>query len=144
MYAHTLIKLTISVFFTQVYAKRAPWYDEVSDLDLLIAPGEAEFVEPEAQLSSLLTRLIGSQQPLDVSTEHTFFLSLTFPELSPTAPLQQAIFEGCDVVEMRVDLLASKVNMCVCVCVCVYIYVYICIYIHKYVRPSLRGVTLSK
>jgi pentafunctional AROM polypeptide len=91
----------------QVYAKRAAWYDEVSDLDLLIPQGEADFAEPEAQLAALLSRVMGTQPPLDLCRPHTFFLSLTHPALSPTATLHAALFEGCDVVEMRVDLLAS-------------------------------------
>lgn len=91
----------------EVYAKRAALYDEVSDLDLLIAQGETDFKEPEAQLADLLSRIMGTRPPLALARPHTFFLSLTNPTLSPSSPLLPAIFEGCDMVEMRVDLLAS-------------------------------------
>ncbi|EOD40214.1 Pentafunctional AroM protein, partial [Emiliania huxleyi CCMP1516] len=91
----------------EVYARRAPWYDEVSDVDVLIAPRESDWGAPQAQLAALLGRVRGTAAAAAAARPYSFFLSLTLPELSADRPLPAAIFEGSDVVEMRVDLLAD-------------------------------------
>lgn len=86
-----------------VYLRREPLYAEVANRIYWQAP-----VVDHSQLRSSLASFFAAPAALDVS-RRSFFLSLTLPNLMklPENVKVADIVEGCDAVELRVDLLES-------------------------------------
>ncbi|KAL1529752.1 hypothetical protein AB1Y20_000688 [Prymnesium parvum] len=83
-----------------VFERRAPWYYECADFDLLPAPGactEAEFRAQDMRLLQLLQRAMGLAPPAPLPHEHSFVLTLAAPDA----------LRNVDAVELRVDVLHS-------------------------------------
>lgn len=84
-----------------IYARREPLYAEVANR-LFWAPR----VINTKQLHDSLATYFSPVPSLDTS-KRTFFLSLTLPDLSESDLDLASILEGCNAVELRVDLLKS-------------------------------------
>jgi len=90
-----------------VYERRKALYNECADLDHLACPGEADFKQSEKRLVATLERVLGIAPPAAMPHEHSFFLSLTYPDLAAVLPLPAALWTNTDAVELRCDLLHS-------------------------------------
>ena len=92
-----------------MYARRKGWYDECADLDHVAAPGETDYAASSARFVAALRRLRGEPSALPrLPHEHSFFLSLTYPDLAAALPLPSALWVNTDAVELRADLLADQ------------------------------------
>eukprot|EP00929_Paragymnodinium_shiwhaense_P042531 TRINITY_DN21998_c0_g2_i1.p1 TRINITY_DN21998_c0_g2~~TRINITY_DN21998_c0_g2_i1.p1 ORF type:complete len:1551 (+),score=381.55 TRINITY_DN21998_c0_g2_i1:60-4655(+) len=89
----------------KAYERRAPWYSECADFDLVAAAGETDWVAQEARLERLVKRAMGLETPAPLPHAHSFFLSLTFPDLSKALPAPAELWSNIDCVEFRADLL---------------------------------------
>lgn len=91
-----------------VWLRRKPWYRECSNYQYYAQHAEAEaralIVD---DLSRFLKQISGSSRALDLIRQkgHSFFVSLTIPEVAPAVDLMKEITVGSDAVELRVDLL---------------------------------------
>ncbi|KAF9142673.1 3-dehydroquinate dehydratase (3-dehydroquinase) [Mortierella sp. GBA39] len=106
-----------------VWARREAWYRECCNFEFVVAGQQLKGVEAEdakewALVESNLERFLrvitqsGSRGQKRVSRAHvtakpTFFLSLTFPDISPALPHLSKLTLGSDAIELRVDLLKS-------------------------------------
>ena len=89
------------------YARRKKWYDECADHDHLAAPKEADFKASEVRLVSMLRRVLRLEPPAPMPHDHSFFISLTYPDFAAALPLPAALWTNTDAVELRCDLLHS-------------------------------------
>ena len=114
---------------TSVFERREPWYEECSNYVfvnytgvLQEAQGETLHQHAHPQMSaqqSIRFRTevdrffnhITGQRPNLVSSlsdeRRSYFLSLTFPDITPALPHLDALTSGVDAIELRVDLLRS-------------------------------------
>ncbi|KAG9061227.1 3-dehydroquinate dehydratase (3-dehydroquinase) [Linnemannia hyalina] len=106
-----------------VWARREAWYRECCNFEFVVAGQQLKGIEAEdakewALVESNLGRFLrvitqsGSRGQKRVSRAHvaakpTFFLSLTFPDISPALPHLSKLTLGSDAIELRVDLLKS-------------------------------------
>ena len=96
-----------------VWLRRKPWYRECSNYQYYAQHAEAEaralIVD---DLSRFLKQISGSSRALEMIRQkrHSFFVSLTIPEVTPAVALMKEITVGSDAVELRVDLLEDPQN----------------------------------
>lgn len=87
-----------------VYIRREPWYFECSNRTFCSPHVEDS---DKSQLALSLGRVISAaveNRPIDIPSGRSYFLSLTFPDLTKVTNLPE-ILDGCAAVEFRVDLL---------------------------------------
>lgn len=95
-----------------VYRRREPWFAECSTHEFV------NFVRQSASKSDLkgarnevlrffahITGQRPSLVPNIFSGRRSYFLSLTYPDLTPALPQMEQLTEGADAIEVRVDLL---------------------------------------
>lgn len=106
-----------------VWARREAWYRECCNYEFVVAGQQLKGIEVEdakewALVESNFERFLsvitqsGSRgqkriSRAQVTAKPTFFLSLTFPDISPALPHLSKLTLGSDVIELRVDLLKS-------------------------------------
>lgn len=96
----------------EVYLRRKAWYDECSNL-LYYSPhpetsgSQREVPQDFRQFVSLISGRNTHLQDM-VTKSHSFFVSLTLPELDQAAALIPEVVVGSDAVELRVDLLNDR------------------------------------
>ncbi|KAG0078477.1 3-dehydroquinate dehydratase (3-dehydroquinase) [Podila epicladia] len=104
-----------------VWARREAWYRECCNYEFVVAGQQLKGVEAEdakewALVESNFERFLkvitraGKDKYASrsqVVAKPTFFLSLTFPDISPALPHLSKLTLGSDVIELRVDLLKS-------------------------------------
>ena len=96
-----------------VWLKRKPWYRECSNYQYYVQHKEAEARSMIVDdLSRFLNLISGSSTALCSIQQksHSFFVSLTIPEMAPAVGLMKEITVGSDAVELRVDLLEDPQN----------------------------------
>ncbi len=91
-----------------VWLKRKPWYRECSNYQYHVQHSEAG-ARPSVSddLPRFLALISGSSNNFDSLRQkrHSFFVSLTVPEVGPAVGLMKEVTVGSDAVELRVDLL---------------------------------------
>ncbi len=96
-----------------VWLRRKPWYRECSNYQYYAQHAETEtralIVD---DLSRFLKQISGSGRAFDLIRQkrHSFFVSLTIPEIAPAVGLMKEISVGSDAIELRVDLLEDPQN----------------------------------
>ncbi|KAI9025461.1 EPSP synthase-domain-containing protein [Hyaloraphidium curvatum] len=97
-----------------VWKRRLPWFKECSSAEFVIATaGDGDWPDVQRDLLRFLRRLLAELDtsrlpgnvPLPPAT--SYFLALTFPDVSKAASVIEPATRGCDAVELRVDLLKS-------------------------------------
>ncbi|KAI9784662.1 MAG: 3-dehydroquinate dehydratase (3-dehydroquinase) [Peltula sp. TS41687] len=94
-----------------VYERRKSWYPECSNFEFQIngITGEGSLLRKESFVG-FLEQITGRNRLLeDIGQKsHSFFVSLTLPDLGPSLHLLRAVCGGSDAVELRVDLLEDS------------------------------------
>ncbi|KAI9876750.1 MAG: 3-dehydroquinate dehydratase (3-dehydroquinase), partial [Pleopsidium flavum] len=96
-----------------VWLKRKPWYQDCSNYQYYVQHTETKARSMDLKdLSRFLGQISGSSRVLDLiqRKRHTFFVSLTIPEVAPAVGLMKEIIVGSDAIELRVDLLEDPQN----------------------------------
>lgn len=105
-----------------VWARREAWYRECCNYEFVVAGQQLKGVEEEdakewilvesnfERFLKVITRGGKNKRTSrsQVVAKPTFFLSLTFPDISPALPHLSKLTLGSDVIELRVDLLKSS------------------------------------
>ncbi|KAG0039401.1 3-dehydroquinate dehydratase (3-dehydroquinase) [Podila clonocystis] len=105
-----------------VWARREAWYRECCNYEFVVAGQQLKGVEAEdakewalvesnfERFLKVITRAGKGKRASrsQVVAKPTFFLSLTFPDISPALPHLSKLTLGSDVIELRVDLLKSS------------------------------------
>ncbi|KAG0343701.1 3-dehydroquinate dehydratase (3-dehydroquinase) [Podila humilis] len=106
-----------------VWARRENWYRECCNYEFVVAGQQLKGVEAEdaaewalvesnfERFLRVITRSSRSKRPssrAQIVAKPTFFLSLTFPDVSPALPHLSKLTLGSDLIELRVDLLKSS------------------------------------
>ncbi|KAL8946801.1 MAG: hypothetical protein Q9222_006849 [Ikaeria aurantiellina] len=91
-----------------VWSRRKPWYHECSNYQFY-SP-KATSTTSASQLDGLqrfLNAITGYQRPLDhiKTKQHSYFVSLTVPDVAAAASTLEEVAVGSDAIELRVDLL---------------------------------------
>lgn len=91
-----------------VWLRRKDWYLECSSYqyyNLKTSPNK--LAKASKDLQQFLETIIGQRRPLDIirKKKHSFFVSLTVPDVSKALHLIPEVVVGSDAVELRVDLL---------------------------------------
>jgi pentafunctional AROM polypeptide len=95
----------------EVYYRRKPWFEECSNFQYhsphLNASGV--LLEPPADFSRFLAVICGQSTHLEDARrkKHSFFVSLTVPNVSTAQDIIPKAVVGSDAVELRVDLLEN-------------------------------------
>lgn len=92
----------------EVYYRRKPWFQEVSNFQYH-SPHHDGSEEAPADFSRFLSVISGRSTHFDdiLSKKHSFFVSLTVPNISAALDIIPKVVVGSDAVELRVDLLES-------------------------------------
>ncbi|KAG0308829.1 3-dehydroquinate dehydratase (3-dehydroquinase) [Dissophora globulifera] len=109
-----------------VWSRREQWYRECCNYEFVVAGQQLKGIEAEdakewALVESNFERFLkvvtntgdrGQQRGIQaqVVAKPSFFLSLTFPDVSPALPHLSKLTLGSDVIELRVDLLKVREN----------------------------------
>lgn len=91
-----------------VYLRRKPWFQECSNFQYHSKGGEAGALSVAQQdFARFLSLISGESTHFEEMKQkkHSFFVSLTVPDISTATHLLPAIAVGSDAVEVRVDLL---------------------------------------
>ncbi|KAK4455573.1 Pentafunctional AROM polypeptide [Podospora aff. communis PSN243] len=92
-----------------VYERRKPWFEECSNYQYHSphSSGSDVLLEPPADFARFLRVLCGGFSHLDVvkAKAHSFFVSLTVPNIASALDIIPQAVVGSDAVELRVDLL---------------------------------------
>merc|ERR1719285_615392 len=96
----------------QVYARRLPWYRSSSSIEFPITKGNGNFTQITEAFCKQLKFALGVEDFPRYATlgsgEESFFVSLTFPDVTTCLEDLNEITSGVDVIEIRVDLLQSQ------------------------------------
>ncbi|KAL1835980.1 hypothetical protein VTJ49DRAFT_5746 [Mycothermus thermophilus] len=94
-----------------VYLRRKPWFDECSNYQYYSPhlDGSEVLQEPPADFVRFLDVISGRSAHLDEvrRKKHSFFVSLTVPNVGSALDVIPKVVVGSDAVELRVDLLES-------------------------------------
>lgn len=91
-----------------VYLRRKPWFQECSNFQYHSKSGETGALSvARDDFARFLSLISGQSTHFDEfrKKQHTFFVSLTMPDISSAAEVLPLIAVGSDAVEVRVDLL---------------------------------------
>jgi len=91
-----------------VYLRRKPWFHECSNFQYHSKSGEAGALSVAREdFARFLSLISGQSTHFEeiCSKRHSFFVSLTMPDISAAASILPAVAVGSDAVELRVDLL---------------------------------------
>lgn len=91
-----------------VWLRRKPWYQDCSNIQYYSRSTGAEGMALALEnFSRFLSVVTGQTDTLALmrQKEHSFFVSLTLPDLAPSANVLREATLGSDAVELRVDLL---------------------------------------
>ncbi|KYK56712.1 hypothetical protein DCS_03717 [Drechmeria coniospora] len=96
----------------QVYLEREPWYRECSNY-LYYSPHAGDLgcdarIPDDFQRFVSFIRGEGPQLATILEKKHSFFVSLTFPDLAQALEKIPRVAVGSDAIELRVDLLENK------------------------------------
>ncbi|KAL8775612.1 MAG: hypothetical protein Q9209_000108 [Squamulea sp. 1 TL-2023] len=92
----------------EVWLRRKQWYLECSNYQYYSARiGLVSMAQPSEGLERFLSTITGQGQALNSikEKEHSYFVSLTVPDVAAAAPILEEVAVGSDAVELRVDLL---------------------------------------
>ncbi|KAH7146598.1 Shikimate dehydrogenase [Dactylonectria macrodidyma] len=96
----------------QVYYRRKDWYDECCNLLYYSPHPETSDTQQEIphDFQQFVASVSGRNNHLEevMRKDHSFFVSLTLPELSEAIELIPQVVVGSDAVELRVDLLRDR------------------------------------
>ncbi|KAK7397590.1 3-dehydroquinate dehydratase (3-dehydroquinase) [Neonectria punicea] len=96
----------------QVYNRRKDWYDECCNLLYYSPHPETSGTQQEIphDFQQFASSVSGRNNHLEevMGKDHSFFVSLTLPELSEATDLIPKVVVGSDAVELRVDLLRDR------------------------------------
>ncbi|KAI9814876.1 MAG: 3-dehydroquinate dehydratase (3-dehydroquinase) [Phylliscum demangeonii] len=92
----------------EVYGRRQAWYQECSNFDFY-NQGTKAGAASYAGFARFLLHVTGRREPLQPIRQkvHSFFVSLTFPNVRPVLDVLLAACIDSDAVELRVDLLPN-------------------------------------
>jgi len=90
-----------------LWDRRTPLYQRACDFEFNLRLGEQDWTAAGVDFSTFLQRATGVS-PSPRYDEDSFFLSLTFPDVSKALSLLPIIGRGVDALELRVDLLESQ------------------------------------
>ncbi|TYZ61732.1 hypothetical protein PybrP1_012406 [[Pythium] brassicae (nom. inval.)] len=95
-----------------VWARREPLYQQSAAFEFTVNAGDADFARIDRDfvrfLNVVVPHLPSSFEPTRLTRRlDTFFLSLTFPDMSAARAIMAEISAGVDALELRVDLLAA-------------------------------------
>ncbi|KAI5287422.1 3-dehydroquinate dehydratase (3-dehydroquinase) [Ascosphaera aggregata] len=93
-----------------VWLRRRPWFYECSDIQYYSQHYDPQRISQAYEdFAGFLSVITGEVNPLEImkAKEHSFFVSLTAPDLASIADRLEQICEGSDAVELRVDLLVD-------------------------------------
>jgi pentafunctional AROM polypeptide len=91
-----------------VWLRREPWYKQCSNYEYYSQKLKDESLSGSFKdFSRLLSLMVGRKRPLEemLHKRHSFFVSLTVPNVSEAVGKLDEIVVGSDAVELRVDLL---------------------------------------
>ncbi|RPB10977.1 Pentafunctional AroM protein [Morchella conica CCBAS932] len=91
-----------------VWLRRRPWYDECSNFQYYSPVVSAEHLDiAQADFARFLHVIIGKANYHEkfLRRERTFFVSLTYPDISQAIDIVGPVTIGADALEIRVDLL---------------------------------------
>lgn len=96
----------------QVYERRKVWYDECSNLEYYSPHSESSGSRhgiPQ-DFRQFVLQICGRNSHFKdvVKKDHSFFVSLTLPDLSQAVDILPEVVVGSDAVELRVDLLQDR------------------------------------
>ncbi|KAI5457225.1 Shikimate dehydrogenase [Mariannaea sp. PMI_226] len=95
-----------------VYERRKDWYDECCNLIYYSPHQETSDTQHEIphDFQQFVASVSGRSNHLEevVNKDHSFFVSLTLPDLRESAELIPKVVVGSDAVELRVDLLRDR------------------------------------
>ncbi|KAH6847994.1 EPSP synthase-domain-containing protein [Chaetomium sp. MPI-CAGE-AT-0009] len=95
----------------EVYYRRKPWFEECSNFQYHSPhlDGSESLLEPPSDFSRFLSVICGQSTHFQDARKkkHTFFVSLTVPNVSTALDIIPRAVVGSDAVELRVDLLES-------------------------------------
>jgi pentafunctional AROM polypeptide len=100
-----------------VFRRREPWYKECSNYELANSSGS---LTPSTRaswdhISKFFRHVTGVQAnvvPDIASGKRSYFLSLTYPDVTQALPQLEQLTAGVDALELRVDLLRSPDHVC--------------------------------
>ncbi|KAK4226988.1 putative Pentafunctional AROM polypeptide [Podospora fimiseda] len=92
----------------EVYERRKPWFQEVSNFQYH-SPHHDGSEEAPPDFSRFLSVVTGQSTHFEdvLAKKHSFFVSLTVPNISTALDVIPKVVVGSDAVELRVDLLES-------------------------------------
>jgi pentafunctional AROM polypeptide len=95
----------------EVYYRRKPWFEECSNFEYYSPhlDGSEVLLEPPADFSRFLSVICGQVAHFEEirKKRHSFFVSLTVPNVATAMDVIPRVVVGSDAVELRVDLLES-------------------------------------
>jgi len=99
-----------------VFKRREPWFTECSSYEFVNsvgAPTQAEATSPgiRDEISRFFGHITGHKAnlaPIRARGHRTYFLSLTFPDVTPSLDNFEELIAGVDAIELRVDLLRAR------------------------------------
>ncbi|KAK4242177.1 EPSP synthase-domain-containing protein [Achaetomium macrosporum] len=95
----------------EVYYRRKPWFEECSNFQYHSPhpDGSEVLLEPPADFSRFLSVICGQSAHFEelCKKKHSFFVSLTVPNVATAMDVIPRVVVGSDAVELRVDLLES-------------------------------------
>ena len=94
----------------QVYQRRKPLYWKCSNVEFYLevnGSSSSSLALPEGGFPQFLRQVTGESQPLETlrRKRHSFFVSLTLPDVQSASTVLKAACIGSDAVEIRIDLL---------------------------------------
>lgn len=107
---------------TDVFKRREPWFTECSSHEFVnsvatLAPAEGsprstiEISDIRDVIACFFGHITGHKPnlaPIDVPGHRSYFLSLTFPDVTPSLADFEELTTGVDAIELRVDLLRTR------------------------------------
>lgn len=93
----------------EVYKRREPWFAECANYDFINNPEFAHGEATNAEVSRFFKHITGQPNVAQnvASGKRSYFLSLTYPDVTPALRHIPDLTTGVDAVELRVDLLRA-------------------------------------